>query len=74
VWLLLWTIAVFFAAFVTWVATLITGRPPEGLHRFLSAYVRYSTHLSAYVALTANPFPGFTGEAGSYPVDPELPA
>jgi hypothetical protein len=65
---------VIFAAFVTWVATLITGRPPETLHRFLSAYVRYSTHLSAYVGLTANPFPGFTGTAGSYPVDPELPA
>jgi hypothetical protein len=25
------------------------------------------------VALTANPFPGFTGRAGSYPVDPALP-
>jgi hypothetical protein len=73
VWLLLWTIAMFFVAFVTWVATLITGRPPEALQRFLSAYIRYSTHLSAYVALTANPFPGFTGTAGSYPVDPELP-
>jgi hypothetical protein len=73
VWLFLWTIAVFFAAIVTWVATLITGRPPEALHRFLSAYIRYSTHLSAYVGLTANPFPGFTGTAGSYPVDPELP-
>jgi hypothetical protein len=73
VWLFLWTIAVVFAAFVTWVAALITGRPPEALHRFLSAYVRYSTHLSAYVALAANPFPGFTGVPGSYPVDPELP-
>jgi Domain of unknown function (DUF4389) len=73
VWFLLWSIAVFFAAFVTWIATLIAGRPPQALHRFLSAYVRYSTHLSAYVALTANPFPGFTGAAGSYPVDPELP-
>jgi hypothetical protein len=73
VWLFLWTIAVVFAAFVTWIVTLITGRPPEVLHRFLSAYVRYSTHLSAYVALAANPFPGFTGAAGSYPVDPELP-
>jgi hypothetical protein len=73
VWFLLWSIAVFFVAFVTWIATVITGRPPQALHRFLSAYVRYTTHLSAYVALTANPFPGFTGTAGSYPVDPELP-
>jgi hypothetical protein len=73
VWILLWSIAAFFAAFITWIATLITGRPPEALHRFLSAFVRYSTHLSAYVVLTANPFPGFTGTAGTYPVDLVLP-
>jgi hypothetical protein len=28
---------------------------------------------SAYVNLAANPFPGFSGEAGSYPVDLEVP-
>ena len=43
------------------------------LHRFLSAYLRYSTHVFSFLLLTANPFPGFTGAAGSYPVDPELP-
>jgi hypothetical protein len=73
VWILLWTVAAFLAAFVTWIAAVITGRPPAALHRFLSAFVRYSTHVSAYAALTANPFPGFTGTAGSYPVDPQLP-
>jgi hypothetical protein len=73
VWILLWSVAMIFAAFITWIAALIIGRPPAALHRFLSAFVRYSTHLSAYVALTANPFPGFTGAAGSYPVDPQLP-
>jgi Domain of unknown function (DUF4389) len=73
VWIILWWVVASFAAFVTWIVTLITGRPPAALHRFLAAFVRYSTHLSAYVALTANPFPGFTGRAGSYPVDPELP-
>jgi Domain of unknown function (DUF4389) len=73
VWIVLWWIAMIPIAFVTWVAALITGRPPSALHRFLSAFVRYSTHLGAYVALTANPFPGFTGTAASYPVDPQLP-
>jgi hypothetical protein len=73
VWLLLWTVAAFLAAIVTWFATLVTGRPPTSLHRFLSAYVRYAYHVEAYAALTANPFPGFTGEAGSYPVDVQLP-
>jgi len=73
VWITLWSILVFFAAIATWIAALIIGRPPAPLHRFLSAFVRYSTHLSAYVSLAANPFPGFTGAAGSYPIDPELP-
>ena len=43
---------------------------PRGLHDFLAAYVRYATHLSAYLALAANPFP--MGETG-YPVDVEIP-
>ena len=73
VWILLWSVAMIFATLITWIATLVTGRPPPALHRFLSAFIRYSTHLSAYVALAANPFPGFTGAAGSYPVDPQLP-
>jgi Domain of unknown function (DUF4389) len=73
VWILLWSIAAFFAAIATWFAALIMGRPPAALHRFLSAYIRYATHLYAYLALTANPFPGFTGAAGSYPIDPWLP-
>lgn len=72
IWILLWSIAAFFAAIATWVAALVTGRPPRGLHRFLAAYVRYATHFSAYLFLAANPYPSFTGEPG-YPVDIELP-
>jgi hypothetical protein len=73
VWIILWSVAVFFAALAAWVGALITGSPPAALHRFLSSYVRYSQHVSAYLFLTANPFPGFTGAAGSYPVDLQLP-
>ena len=72
IWFVLWSIAVFFAAIATWFAALVTGRAPQGLHNFLSAYVRYATHLDAYLSLTANPYPGFTGEPG-YPVDVEIP-
>ncbi len=71
-WIALWSIAAFFAAIAMWVVALITGRPPRGLHRFLSIYVRYATHLTAYLFLAANPYPGFTGEHG-YPVDITLP-
>lgn len=73
VWILLWSIAVFVVAIITWFAALIVGYPPRAFHRFLSSFVRYSTHLSAYLFLTANPFPGFTGTPGTYPVDLELP-
>jgi Domain of unknown function (DUF4389) len=73
VWILLWSIAAFLVAFLTWIAALVIGRPPQVFHRFLSAYVRYATHVYAFAALTANPFPGFTGRFGSYPVDLRLP-
>jgi hypothetical protein len=72
VWITLWGIAIIVAAIVGWFATLITGRLPQGLHSFIAAYVRYWTHLSAYLFLAANPFPGFTGEPGSYPVDLQI--
>ncbi len=69
VWLILWSIAAFFAAVLNWFAVLFTGRSPDALHRFLAAYVRYDIHVFAYLFLVANPFPGFTGAAGSYPVE-----
>jgi hypothetical protein len=69
VWLLLWGTVVFFAVIASWFVTLIGGTPAEALHRFNSAYARYLTHNSAYLYLVANPFPGFAGEPGSYPVD-----
>jgi hypothetical protein len=73
IWIFLWTIATVVAAVVNWVATLVTGTPPAGLHRFMCAYVRYLTHVNAYVGLVANPYPGFVGEEGEYPIDVTLP-
>ena len=73
VWFVLWSIVVVAAAVVGWFAALALGRLPLPLHRFLSAYVRYSTHLYAYVAIVANPYPPFTGPLGDYPVDLSLP-
>jgi hypothetical protein len=69
VWLTLWGLVALLAAIVSWVATLIAGRTPDGLHRFLAAYVRYQAHVSAFLWLAANPFPGFVGAEGSYPYD-----
>jgi hypothetical protein len=72
VWLTLWSIAAFFAAIANWLVTLVRGSPHDALHRFLSGYLRYEVHVLAYLALTANPFPGFVGRAGTYPVDVEI--
>jgi hypothetical protein len=72
VWLWLWSIAVFFAAVAGWFAALVTGRLPDALHRFLGAFVRYETHVTSFIVLLGDPFPGFTGRPGSYPVDLEI--
>jgi hypothetical protein len=74
VWLYLWSCAAFLVGVLNWFATLIMGRPPRPFHRFLSAYIRYQFHVYAFVSVAANPFPGFTGKAGSYPLDLALPA
>ena len=74
IWFVLWSIVTLIVAILNWFATLIMGRPPGGFHRFLCAYVRYTVHLGAYLYLVGNPYPGFLGEAGEYPVDVDLPA
>jgi len=68
VWLALWSIAAILAAIANWFVALFTGRSAQPLHRFLAAYVRYSVHVTAFLFLVANPFPGFVGAPG-YPVD-----
>jgi hypothetical protein len=69
---MLWSVAAFFASIAGWVVTLATGRLPDALHAFLAAFVRYAVHVSAYVRILGDPFPGFLGRAGSYPVDLEI--
>src|SRR5687767_3484935 len=69
IWLTLWGVAIFRAAVLCWFSVLILGRLPAPFHRFFSAYVRYWTHVVAFLTFAANPFPGFTGEPESYPVD-----
>lgn len=73
IWIVLWSVAVFFAAIAGWFAVLATTRLPQGLHNFFTAYIRYAMHLGAYLSIAANPYPGFTGEPG-YPVDVAIAA
>ena len=72
IWLTLWTIAVVVVGFIGWVIALVRGRLPDGLHNFLSLYVQYAVQVGAYLALAANPYPGFTGAPG-YPVEVQIP-
>lgn len=73
VWLALWGLAALLVVAAAWLAALVTGRVPRPLHRFLAAYVRYATHVGAFSTLVGRTFPGFTGRAGSYEIDAELP-
>jgi Domain of unknown function (DUF4389) len=73
VWLYLWSIAAVVAIFLNWFVTLVAGRPARPFHRFVSRFVRYQLHVYAFVFLAANPFPGFVGAPGSYPLDLDLP-
>jgi hypothetical protein len=72
IWLTLWGTVVFFAGIAQWFVTLFRGTPASPLHRFISAYIRYSIHVFAFLLLVANPFPGFTGKPGMYPLDLEV--
>jgi hypothetical protein len=72
IWVTLWAVIAVLAYIANWFATLFMGRSPEGLHNFLATFLRYSTHIRAYLLLVADPFPSFTGRPGSYPIDVEI--
>ena len=71
VWVCLWGIAAQVAVLVAWFAALFTTRVPDGLHDFIASWLRYSTRVTAYVFLLADPFPPFSS-SGSYPVDARI--
>lgn len=72
VWLALWTVAAVVAGILNWFAVLLTTQAARPLHRFLAAYIRYATHVGAFLGLAANPFPGFVGDDTRYPVRVEI--
>lgn len=69
VWLALWGILALVTVVINWFAVVFTGAAPRWAHRFLAAFLRYQTHVFAFLYLVGNPFPGFVGAAGSYPVE-----
>lgn len=69
VWLSLWGVVALLVAVVNWFATLATGVSPGWAHRFLARYVRYQMQVGAFLYLVGNPFPGFVGAPGKYPIE-----
>jgi uncharacterized protein DUF4389 len=68
VWLYLWGVAAGISVLVAWFAALVTGRVPEALHDFNAAFLRYSTRVTGYVFLLADPWPPFSASQ-PYPID-----
>jgi hypothetical protein len=65
----LWSYLVALVGIVNWVITLVRGRPAAGIAAWTTRFVRYQTHVYAYLYFVADPFPSFRGWAGTYPVD-----
>jgi hypothetical protein len=68
IWLYLWSIPVAFAVLISWFAALFTGQVPAGLHNFNAAFLRYSTRVTGYLFLLADPWPPFS-TSQPYPID-----
>jgi len=66
--LILWSIAAEIAIIIAWFIALFAGRVPDGLHNFIGAWMRYATHVYAYLFLLADPYPPFSGSS-PYPID-----
>ena len=73
-WLYLWSLAVAIVFVPSYLVAFIVGRPAHSFQRFFCAYLRYLMAVLAYLLIIANPFPGFLGQRGKYPVELELPA
>lgn len=73
IWLVIWAQVMMLLAPIFWVWALIKGRPPDELRDVYAMFVRYAMHVYAYWLLAAEPFPGFLGKRGTYPVDIDVP-
>jgi hypothetical protein len=71
-WLYFWGWAFFAVLVFNWFATLFAGRSEADVQSFSARWVRYATHVYAYLLLAANPWPRFSGKPDTYPIDLEI--
>ena len=71
IWVALWGIAVEVVVIIAWFAALFTGRVPGGLHAFMASWLRFTTRVTGYVFLLADPWPGFDN-GHAYPIDARI--
>jgi hypothetical protein len=60
------------AVVVSWIVTLVRGRSPRGLHRFLRGYLRYWTQFGAWLNLVSGRYPRFR-RRDQHPVQVDAP-
>lgn len=70
--LVLWSYVAILVSIVNWTIALVRGRPALRLCGFIERFIRYQTHVYAYLYLVADPYPGFRGWRGTYPVDIQI--
>jgi Domain of unknown function (DUF4389) len=69
IWLTLYASVALFVALANWIVTLIKGRSPQRMHRWLVRYLRYTVYVYSYLYVLANPYPPFHGDQRSYTID-----
>ena len=69
IWLTLYGCVAVFVALANWIVTLIKGRSPQRMHRWLVRYLRYTVYVYSYLYVLANPYPPFHGDQRSYTID-----
>ena len=45
---------------ISWLAALITGSVPAGMHSFMAGFTRWSTRVTAYALLLTDKYPPFS--------------
>jgi Domain of unknown function (DUF4389) len=68
IWLSLYSLVALVVAIANWIVTLIRGRSPDRIHRWLVRYLRYTVYVYSYAYMLANPYPPFHGDVTGYPI------